>query len=59
MPTSAGRWANPFARSWKKATSRQREFKSKHDYTLEEFGLSKEWIQGELGEVMEAYGLEQ
>ena len=41
------------------ATSRQREFKSKHDYTLEEFGLSKEWIQGELGEVMEAYGLER
>jgi len=27
------------------ATQRQREFKSKHEYTLEEFGLSKEWIQ--------------
>ena len=41
------------------ATQRQREFKSKHEYTLEEFGLSKEWIQQELGEVMDAYGLER
>jgi hypothetical protein len=41
------------------ATQRQREFKSKHEYTLEEFGLSKEWIQQELGEIMDAYGLER
>jgi hypothetical protein len=41
------------------ATSRQREFQSKHEYTLEEFGLSKEWIQAELGEVLDAYGLER
>ncbi|HZQ46008.1 MAG TPA: sulfotransferase [Verrucomicrobiae bacterium] len=41
------------------ATQRQREFKSKHEYTLEDFGLSKEWIQQELGEVMDAYGLER
>lgn len=41
------------------ATQRQREFKSKHEYTLEEFGLSKEWIQEELGEVMDAHGLER
>ncbi len=39
------------------ATQRQREFKSKHEYTLEEFGLSEEWIQQELGELMEAYRL--
>jgi len=39
------------------ATRRQREFKSKHGYTLEEFGLSKEWIQEELGSVMEFYAL--
>jgi hypothetical protein len=41
------------------ATSRQREFKSSHEYTLEEFGLSKEWIQAELGELMDFYKLER
>lgn len=41
------------------ATQRQREFKSKHEYTLEEFGLSKEWIQQELGEVLDTHGLER
>jgi len=41
------------------ATQRQREFQSKHDYTLEEFGLSKEWIQAELGEVLDFYKLER
>ncbi len=41
------------------ATQRQREFQSKHEYTLEEFGLSKEWIQQELGEVLDFYKLER
>src|SRR5206468_12941085 len=41
------------------ATSRQREFKSKHEYTLEEFGLSKAWIQQELGEILDAHHLER
>ncbi|MDB6110151.1 MAG: hypothetical protein JWR69_1901 [Pedosphaera sp.] len=41
------------------ATQRQRAFKSKHEYTLEEFGLSKEWIQQELGEVMASHSLER
>lgn len=39
------------------ATQRQGEFKSKHEYTLEEFGLSPEWLREELGEVLDAYGL--
>lgn len=39
------------------ATQRQREFKSKHEYSLEEFGLSKEWIQKELGHLLEYYSL--
>jgi omega-hydroxy-beta-dihydromenaquinone-9 sulfotransferase len=39
------------------ATQREREFKSKHEYTLEEFGLSNEWIQQELGPVLDHYGL--
>jgi len=41
------------------ATERQREFKSKHEYTLAQFGLSREWIQQELGEVLDAYGLDR
>ncbi|MFM1768226.1 MAG: hypothetical protein RJA22_755 [Verrucomicrobiota bacterium] len=41
------------------ATRQQAGFQSKHDYTLEEFGLSKEWIQAELGEVLDAYRLER
>ncbi|EEF61213.1 sulfotransferase [Pedosphaera parvula Ellin514] len=40
------------------ATQRQREFKSKHEYTLEEFGLSREWIRQELAEVIDAYKLD-
>jgi omega-hydroxy-beta-dihydromenaquinone-9 sulfotransferase len=39
------------------ATCRQREFKSKHAYTLEEFGLSEEWIQEKLGDMMDYYAL--
>jgi hypothetical protein len=41
------------------ATKRQREFESKHEYTLEEFGLSKEWIRTELSEVLKTYKLEE
>jgi omega-hydroxy-beta-dihydromenaquinone-9 sulfotransferase len=40
-----------------RATQQQRQFKSKHKYTLEEFGLSKEWIQSELGGMMDHYAL--
>jgi omega-hydroxy-beta-dihydromenaquinone-9 sulfotransferase len=39
------------------ATAQQREFRSKHEYTLEEFGLSKEWIQEELGPLLDYYEL--
>lgn len=39
------------------ATQRQQGFKSKHEYTLEEFGLSKDWIQAELGEMLDHYQL--
>jgi hypothetical protein len=42
-----------------RATEQQREFQSKHEYTLEEFGLSKEWIQSELGEILDTYKLER
>jgi omega-hydroxy-beta-dihydromenaquinone-9 sulfotransferase len=35
----------------------EREFQSQHHYTLEEFGLSKEWIQEELGPLLDHYSL--
>jgi len=39
------------------ATQRQRGFASKHEYSLEEFGLSKAWIQAELGPLLDYYQL--
>jgi hypothetical protein len=39
------------------ATQRQRGFSSKHEYSLEEFGLSKAWIQAELGPLLDYYQL--
>jgi hypothetical protein len=41
------------------AVCKERGFRSAHQYTLEEFGLSKAWIQDELGEVLDAYGLDR
>jgi hypothetical protein len=41
------------------AVQKERKFQSKHEYTLEEFGLSKEWIQQELGTVLDYYHLER
>jgi len=39
------------------ATRRQREFVSHHVYSLDEFGMSREWIQHELGELLDFYQL--
>ena len=39
------------------ASHDEREFQSQHHYTLEEFGLSKEWIQEELGPLLDHYSL--
>ncbi|MSQ69611.1 MAG: sulfotransferase, partial [Gammaproteobacteria bacterium] len=39
------------------ATQHQGEFESQHHYTLAEFGLSKEWIQAELGTLLDHYSL--
>lgn len=41
------------------ATQQQGDFKSKHRYTLEQFGLSRDWLDTELREVMDAYELER
>jgi hypothetical protein len=36
----------------------QKQFKSQHIYTLEEFGLSKEWVDRELGHIIQDLNLE-
>jgi omega-hydroxy-beta-dihydromenaquinone-9 sulfotransferase len=51
------RMSEGFRKKLVAATQRQREFKSQHEYTLEEFGLSKEWIQENLGDVLDHYAL--
>jgi hypothetical protein len=40
------------------AANRDRNYQSRHAYSLETFGLSQDWIERELGDVIEAYGLE-
>jgi omega-hydroxy-beta-dihydromenaquinone-9 sulfotransferase len=49
--------SNPFREKLATATRQQRYFSSKHEYTLEEFGLSRDWIQEELGDVLDHYAL--
>jgi hypothetical protein len=39
------------------AAQQQRTYRSKNRYTLEEFGLSKEYIQQELGTLLDCYAL--
>jgi omega-hydroxy-beta-dihydromenaquinone-9 sulfotransferase len=51
--------SEPMQAKLEQATQKQKKFKSTHEYTLEEFGLSKQWIQSELGEVLDAYALER
>ena len=41
------------------ATAKNSEYRSKHEYTLEEFGLSKEYIHRELGDLFDTYALER
>jgi hypothetical protein len=48
-----------YAATLDEATGKQKAFKSNHHYSLAQFGLSEEWIQRELGELLDAYGLEQ
>jgi len=40
------------------AAKRSKGYRSKHSYSLEEFGLTREWIRDELGDVLDAYGFE-
>jgi omega-hydroxy-beta-dihydromenaquinone-9 sulfotransferase len=41
------------------ATRRTGDYKSGHDYSLEEFGLTREEVQAELGEILDHYGFER
>jgi hypothetical protein len=50
---------NSFRERLEKATTKSREYRSNHRYSLEEYGLSKEWIRQELGDLIDAYGLEK
>ena len=47
-----------FRRSLALANEQQLDFESNHTYSLEEFGLTKEWIREELGDLLDHYGLE-
>jgi omega-hydroxy-beta-dihydromenaquinone-9 sulfotransferase len=40
------------------AIERSRRYQSEHLYSLEEFGLSRAWVQERLGDVMDAHGFE-
>ena len=41
------------------AALRENGFESNHSYTLEEFGLTREWVQGELRDIYDYYDLER
>ena len=40
-----------------RANGRRRHLKSKQNYSLEEFGLTKQWIEEELGDLIDFYKL--
>jgi hypothetical protein len=39
------------------AAGRARSFRSAHDYSLEEYGLTEGWVQERLGDILDAYSL--
>jgi hypothetical protein len=47
----------PFQEKLAQLNGQQQEFQSNHSYSLEEFGLTKEWIRQELGPVLDYYKL--
>ena len=47
-----------FQRELALANQRQLNFESNHNYSLEEFGLTKQWIRAELGDLLDYYGLD-
>jgi omega-hydroxy-beta-dihydromenaquinone-9 sulfotransferase len=49
--------SDAFRARLRRAADHEHRFQSRHHYTLEEFGLSKEWIQQELGPLLDHYSL--
>ncbi len=47
-----------FASRLQEAAKRRGNFERKHSYSLEEFGLTAEWIHQELHDIFDAYGFE-
>jgi hypothetical protein len=47
-----------FASRLEEETRRHRGFSSRHDYSLDRFGLSREWVRERLGPILEFHGLE-
>ena len=47
----------PFAPGWRPPRPNTPNSKATTAYTLEEFGLSKEWIDEELGPLLDHYSL--
>jgi hypothetical protein len=48
----------PFRQRLAQTARVARDYESAHEYTLEEYGLSKAWIRERLGDVLAAYGFE-
>ncbi len=48
-----------FSARLEEESQRHRSFSSRHDYSLEEFGLSQEWVQERLGPILDFHGLER
>jgi len=40
---------------FEQSVAQQRKFKSEHQYSLEQFGLTREWVHDQLAEVFDAY----
>jgi hypothetical protein len=49
--------SSSFREKLARANQQEQQFASKHRYSLEEFGLTQEWIEDELGDVLAFYGL--
>lgn len=47
-----------FCRELEKITATQREYESRHDYSLEDFGLSRQWVYERLKWLFDEFGFE-
>jgi hypothetical protein len=52
-------WSPELEASFRAELAGQNEFRSKHEYTLEQYGLTRESIDARLGDVMDYYGFER